>query len=62
MALSLKEDDVKLMLAAKCHLGTVNVDSNMQHYVFTRRRDGCPVVLPYFAVVCFISLSEKRSS
>ncbi|RCI00729.1 structural constituent of ribosome, partial [Rhizopus stolonifer] len=33
------EEDIRLLLAASCHLGTQNVDSKMKSYVFTRRPD-----------------------
>jgi hypothetical protein len=38
--LALKEEDLKLFLAAKTHLGTKNVDPQAQRYVWRRRRDG----------------------
>ena len=38
--LALREEDVKLMLAAKVHLGTKNCDSSMEDYVWRRRQDG----------------------
>jgi len=38
--LALREEDVKLMLAAKVHLGTKNCDSSMDDYVWRRRNDG----------------------
>jgi len=40
MSLSLKEEDLKLMLAANVHIGTKNVDPNMEKYVWKRRQDG----------------------
>jgi len=40
MALALKEDDVKMMLAADVHKGTRNLDAQMSRYVFRRRQDG----------------------
>lgn len=39
-ALSLKEDDAKKMLACGCHLGTSQVDFQMEQYVYKRRPDG----------------------
>jgi len=38
--LALKEDDLKLLLAANVHIGTKNVDPNMSAYVWKRRNDG----------------------
>jgi len=38
--LALKEEDLKLLLAAQVHVGSKNVDPNMQRYVFKRRSDG----------------------
>ena len=40
MALSQKEADIQLMLAAQCHLGTKNCDFQMERYVYRRRADG----------------------
>ena len=42
--LALKEDDVKNMLAAGVHLGTTNVDFQMEQYVYKRRPDGVHIV------------------
>jgi len=39
-ALSQKEQDVQMMLAADVHLGTKNCDFQMERYVFKRRTDG----------------------
>jgi len=38
--LALKEEDLKLLLAANVHIGTKNVDPNMEAYVWKRRTDG----------------------
>lgn len=35
-----KEQDIQMMLAAGCHLGTKNCDFQMERYVFRRRDDG----------------------
>jgi len=42
--LALKDSDVKMMLAARVHLGTRNVDANMARYTWTRRQDGIHVI------------------
>ncbi|KAL1494160.1 hypothetical protein ABEB36_009804 [Hypothenemus hampei] len=42
--LSLKEDDVTKMLAASAHLGTNNVDFQMEQYVYKRRSDGAHII------------------
>jgi len=42
--LSLKEEDLKQMLAAKVHLGTKNIDPNMLRYTWRRRRDGVHII------------------
>lgn len=42
--LSLKEDDVTKMLAATTHLGSTNVDFQMEQYVYKRRSDGVHVI------------------
>lgn len=39
-ALSQKEQDIQLMLAAEVHLGTKNCDFQMERYSFKRRSDG----------------------
>jgi ribosomal protein S2 len=38
--LSLKEDDVTKMLTACTHIGSDNVDYQMEQYVYKRRPDG----------------------
>jgi len=42
--LALKEEDVKLMLAAHVHIGTKNVDNLMEKYVWKRRTDGIHLI------------------
>ena len=44
MALSQKEQDVHMMLAAQCHLGTKNCDFQMERYTYKRRQDGIYVI------------------
>jgi small subunit ribosomal protein SAe len=44
MALSQKESDIQLMLAAGCHLGTKNCDFQMERYVYRRRVDGLCII------------------
>jgi len=44
MALSQKEQDIQLMLAAQCHLGTKNMNYQMERYVYKRRNDGIYVI------------------
>lgn len=44
MALSQKEQDIQMMLAAQCHLGTKNCNSFMERYVYRRRADGIYVI------------------
>jgi ribosomal protein S2 len=39
-ALSQKEQDIQMMLAADVQLGTKNCDFQMERYVFKRRTDG----------------------
>ena len=39
-ALQLKEEDVTKLLAAGVHLGSSNVDYQMESYVFKRKPDG----------------------
>ena len=38
--LSQKEKDIQMMLASHVHLGTKNIDFQMERYVFKRRSDG----------------------
>jgi len=35
-----KEDDMQKMLAADVHIGTTNLDAQMEHYIWKRRSDG----------------------
>jgi len=42
--LSLKEDDVTKMLAATTHLGSENVNFQMEQYVYKRRSDGVHII------------------
>jgi len=39
-----KEDDVQKMLASDVHLGTANLDTQMEQYVWKRRSDGIHVI------------------
>ena len=43
-ALALMEDDVTKMLAANAHVGTENVDFQMEQYVYKRRPEGKKLV------------------
>jgi len=43
-ALALREDDLKLLLAAKVHHGTKNLDPNLDRYVWRRRQDGIYII------------------
>ncbi|KAJ6963237.1 40S ribosomal protein SA-like [Populus alba x Populus x berolinensis] len=43
-ALSQKELDIQMMLAAEVHLGTKNCDFQMERYVFKRRNDGIYII------------------
>ncbi|AFR96845.1 40S ribosomal protein S0 [Cryptococcus neoformans] len=43
-ALQATEDDIQLLLAAQCHLGTKNCDKSMENYVWKRRADGIHVI------------------
>ncbi|TEB37355.1 40S ribosomal protein S0 [Coprinellus micaceus] len=42
--LSATEDDIQLLLAAQCHIGTKNCDKQMEPYVWKRRADGIHVL------------------
>jgi small subunit ribosomal protein SAe len=39
-----KEADIKMMLAAKVHIGTRNVDPHMERYCWNRRNDGVYII------------------
>lgn len=38
--LSATEEEIQLLLAAQCHIGTKNCDKQMEPYVWKRRTDG----------------------
>jgi small subunit ribosomal protein SAe len=38
--LSATEEEIQMMLAANCHIGTKNCDKHMESYVWKRRVDG----------------------
>jgi len=42
--LNLQEDDVKKMLACSVHIGTQNLDTTMQRYVFKRNESGVHLI------------------
>jgi len=42
--LSLRESDLKMMLAAKVHLGTKNADPQAHRYIWRRRPDGVHII------------------
>jgi len=42
--LAMKEEDLKLLLAAKVHIGTKNVDPQMERYVWKRGADGVHII------------------
>jgi len=42
--LSATEEDIQLLLAAQCHVGTKNCDKQMEPYVWKRRADGIHVI------------------
>ena len=45
MALSQRDEDLKMMLAAQCHLGTKNCDAQMERYIYKRRvSDGIYII------------------
>nr|P46770.1 RecName: Full=Small ribosomal subunit protein uS2; AltName: Full=40S ribosomal protein SA; AltName: Full=Laminin-binding protein p40; Short=LBP/p40 [Echinococcus granulosus]AAB68315.1 laminin-binding protein [Echinococcus granulosus] len=43
-ALELKEDDIRLMVAAKVHLGSTNANYQMQQYVYDRNDEGNHII------------------
>lgn len=42
--LALREEDLKLLLAAKSHFGAKNCDAQMDRYVWRRRQDGVHII------------------
>jgi len=42
--LALREEDLKLLLAANAHIGAKNCDANMTRYVWRRRKDGVHII------------------
>ena len=38
------EEDIKMMLACQCHLGTKNCDFRMRDYIWKRREDGIHII------------------
>jgi small subunit ribosomal protein SAe len=42
--LSATEEEIQMMLAANCHIGTKNCDKQMESYVWKRRADGIHVL------------------
>jgi small subunit ribosomal protein SAe len=38
--LSATDEEIQLLLAAQCHIGTKNCDKQMEPYVWKRRADG----------------------
>ena len=38
--LSATDEEIQLLLAAQCHIGTKNCDKQMEPYIFKRRIDG----------------------
>jgi small subunit ribosomal protein SAe len=55
-ALSQREQDIQMMLAADVHLGTKNCDFQMERYVYKRRTDGTYRIL-FFLLVEITDLS-----
>ncbi|KAI0026628.1 40S ribosomal protein S0 [Vararia minispora EC-137] len=42
--LSATEEEIQMMLAANCHIGTKNCDKQMEPYVWKRRADGIHII------------------
>jgi len=42
--LSATEEEIQLLLAAQCHIGTKNCDKQMEPYVWKRRSDGIHII------------------
>eukprot|EP01084_Bolivina_argentea_P104585 187261_1 len=42
--LSMREDDLRMMLAAGCHIGSTSLNHNMKEYLFKRETEGVHVI------------------
>lgn len=41
---SLEEDDLQMLLAARCHTGVKNLESEMSEYVYKRTSSGLHII------------------
>ena len=48
------EEDMKMMLACQVHVGSTNLDSNMERYVWDRRRSDGLVFPLFLLLLCFL--------
>ena len=60
-ALALKEDDVTKFLACGTHLGSTNVDFQMESYCFKRKPDGNAATLGTRLTLTKLSLSRQHN-
>jgi hypothetical protein len=62
-ALTQREQDIQMMLAADVHLGTKNCDFQMERYVYKRRTDGTPSCQPasHFIRLGYLVLTDLRT-
>ena len=51
--LSATEEDIQLLLAAQCHIGTKNCDKQMESYVWKRRQDGALILVSLLLILSY---------
>ena len=49
--LSATDEEIQLLLAAQCHIGTKNCDKQMEPYVYKRRIDGKSLCRDLYALL-----------
>ena len=49
--LSATDEEIQLLLAAHCHIGTKNCEKHMESYVWKRRADGAWKISPFCGAV-----------
>lgn len=59
--LSATDEEIQLLLAAQCHIGTKNCDKQMESYVFKRRVDGESLYSVWRAGLNSMDLLQRNS-
>lgn len=60
LVLNPTEQDIQLLLAAQCHIGTKNATAAMKPYVFKRRPDGKRVLCYFIQGIPFTNIHVNR--